>query len=110
MIRTAYNSSRFPSPVLLSVMFAAVLAASPGLHAGEAGNSTSRRSLTVDCGRRHISQHQASWLLGTNNVSAAYARRAALHADIARACAAGVAAVRVDGKRLRAPSAQLSRR
>lgn len=114
MTRTAYNLSTtaFPLPflMLLSALLAAVLFFSPRLHAAGAGDSTAKRSLVLDCDKRYVSQRQASWLLGTDNFSQTYARRAALYAEVARACAAGVAAVRVEGKRMTAPIAQLSRR
>lgn len=103
MTRTAYNPNTiaFPIPflMLLSALLAAVLFLSPRLHAAEAGYSAAKRSLTLDCDKRFISQQQASWLLGTDNFSQTYDRRAALRAEVARACADGVAAVRIEGKR-----------
>lgn len=109
MTRTACNLNRIPM-LLLSAVLAAALFVPPRLHATEAGYSAAKRSLTLDCDKRFISQRQASWLLGSDNFSQAYARRAALHAETARACADGVAAVRVEGKRMPPPVAQLSRR
>ena len=110
MTRTAYNLNPIPLPMLLPALLVAVLVASPRLHAAEAGYSATHRSLTIACDNRYISQRQASWLLGTDNFSQTYARRAALHAEIARTCAAGAAAVRVEGKRANLPVAQLSQR
>lgn len=116
MTRTAYNPNPisiplpFPSLMLLSVMLAAALVASPRLHAAEAGDSAARRSVTFDCAKRFISQRQAGWLLGTDNFSQTHARRTALYAEVARACAAGVTAVRVEGGRAGASATQLSRR
>jgi len=102
--------NRIPLPMLLPALLTAVLFLSPGLHAAEAGYSTAHRSLTIDCDHRYISQRQASWLLDTGNFSQAYSRRAALRAEVARACAGGVAAVRLEGKQTRASVARLSRR
>lgn len=114
MTRTAYNPSTttFQPPflMLLSALLAAVLFFSPRLHAAGAGDSTTQRSLVLDCDKRYVSQRQAGWLLGTDNFSQTYARRAALYAEVARACAAGVAAVRVEGKRANVPVARLSQR
>lgn len=101
MTRIAYNLNPIPLPflILLPTLLAAVFFLSPRLHAAEAGYSAAKRNLTFDCDKRFISQRQASWLLGTDNFSQTYARRAALYAEIARACADGVAAVRIEGKR-----------
>jgi hypothetical protein len=105
MTRTAYNlnpppfpfSPRFP--MLLSGLLAATLAASPRLHAAEAGSSAARRSLTFDCDQRYVSQRLAGWLLGTDNFSQTHDRRPALYAEVARACATGAAMVRIEGVR-----------
>ena len=112
MTRTAYNLNPISTLLLMlmSVLLTAVLFSSPRLHAAEAGYSTVKRSLTIACDNRHISQRQASWLLGTDNFSQTYDRRAALYAEIARACAAGVATVRVAGKRAGVPVTRLSQR
>ena len=110
MTHIAHNLNPFPCLMLLSALLAAALIASPRLHAAEAGYSATHRSLTIACDNRYISQHQASWLLDTGNFSQTYDRRAALHAEIARACMAGVAAVRVEGKRANLSIAQLSQR
>lgn len=112
MTRTAYNLNPISTLLLMlmSALLTAVLFSSPRLHAAEAGYSTVKRSLTIDCDKRHVSQRQAGWLLGTDNFSQTYERRAALHAEIARACATGVAAVRVEGEPTSASVAQWSRR
>ena len=110
MTRIAYNLNRIPLLILLAASMAALLVTAPRLHAAEAGYSTPHRSLTIACDNRYISQRQASWLLDTDNFSQAYARRAAIHAGVARACAAGVAAVRIEGKRASEPVARLSQR
>ena len=119
MTRTACNLDPIPIPLpllmLVSALLVAALVVSPCLRAAETrhsdtGYSTGKRSLTIDCHKRHVSQRQAGWLLGTGNFSQTYERRAALHAGIARACATGVAAVRVEGKPANAPVAQWSRR
>ena len=114
MTRTVHNLNPnqipLPSLILLSTLLAVAVAAAPRLQAAETAHSATNPSLDVDCDRRFISQQQASWLLGTNNVSHAYARRAALHAEVARACAGGVAAVRIQGNRMTRPVARLSRR
>lgn len=96
--------------MLLSALLAVAVFVSPRLHAAEAGYSAAKRSLTIDCDKRFISQREAGWLLGTDNFSQTYDRRAALHAEVARACAGGVAAVRVHGKHAEGPIAQLSQR
>ena len=121
MTRTACNLNPIPIPfptpllMLMSALLVAALAVSPRLRAAEArhsdaGYSTGKRSLTIDCDKRHVSQRQAGWLLGIDNFSQTYERRAALHAEIARACATGVAAVRVEGEPTSASVAQWSRR
>jgi hypothetical protein len=116
MTRTAYNLNPipiplpFPSLMLLSVMLAAVLVASPRLRAAEAGDPATRRSVTFDCDKRFISQRQAGGLLGTDNFSQTYDRRTALHAEVARACAAGVATVRIEGRKATLAVARLSGR
>ncbi len=110
MTHIAYNLNRIPLLMLLPALLTAVLFFSPRLHAAGAGYSTVKRSLTIDCDKRYVSQRQASWLLGTDNFSQTYDRRAALYAEIARACAAGVAADRVEGKRAGVPVARLSQR
>ena len=112
MTRTAYNLNPISTLLLMlmSALLTAVLFSSPRLHAAEAGDSTVKHSLTIDCDKRHVSQRQASWLFDTGNFSQTYGRRAALHAEIARACMAGVAAVRVEGKRANLSIAQLSQR
>lgn len=116
MTRTAYNLNPisiplpFPSLMLLSVILAAALVASPRLHAAEAGDPATRRSVTFDCDKRFISQRQAGWLLGTDNFSQIYDRRAALHAEIARTCATGVATVRIEARKATLAFARLSGR
>jgi hypothetical protein len=120
MTRTAYNLNPIaiplplplplPSLMLLSVMLAAALVASPRLHAAEAGDPATRRSVIFDCDKRFISQRQAGWLLGIDNFSRTYDRRAALYAEVARACATGVAAVRIEGRKAAVAVAQLSGR
>lgn len=94
MTRAAYNSNRILFLMMLMMMLLTTTQFSPRLFAGERTAET--RSLTIDCQDRHISQRDAGWLMGTDNFSQTYARRAGLHADIARACARGVAAVRVE--------------
>ena len=121
MTRNACNLNPIPIPfptpllMLVSALLAAALVVSPRLHAADArhsdaGHSTVKHSLTIDCDKRHVSQRQAGWLLGTDNFSQTYDRRAALYAEVARACATGVAAVRVEGKPANASVAQWSRR
>ncbi len=111
MTRIACNLNRIPLPMLLAALMAALPVVSSRLHAAEAGYSTpARHSLTIACDKRHISQRQASRLLGIDNFSQAYARRAAIHAQVARACAAGAAAVRLDGEPASAGAARLSQR
>jgi hypothetical protein len=103
MTRTAHNPNpnRIPSPslMLLCTLLAVALAAAPRLQAAETAHAAANPGLDVDCDQRFISQQQASWLLGTDNFSQTYDRRAALRAEVARACADGVAAVRIEGKR-----------
>lgn len=114
MTRTAHNPNpnRIPSPslMLLCTLLAVALAAAPRLQAAETAHAAANPGLDVDCDQRFISQQQAGWLLGTNNVSHAYARRTAMQAEVARACATGVAAVRIEGNRMTRPVARLSRR
>lgn len=109
MTRTIHNLIRTPSTLLTSVLLSTTLATflpiPPTLQAAERAAET--RSLTVACDHRYLSQRQAGWLLGIDNVSHAYARRAALHADLSRACAAGVAAVRVQGRRQATPEPRM---
>ena len=96
MTRTAENMNRIPSLMLLSSLLAVVLLSSARLHAVERG--AAKQTLVVDCDKRFVSQRQASWLLGTDNFSQAYARRATIYAHVARACTAGVAKVRIEGR------------
>lgn len=96
MTRTVENTNRIPFLMLLSTLLAVALLSSPRLHAAE--RAAAKRSLVVDCDNRFVSQRQAGWLLGTDNFSQTYARRAAIHAHVARACTAGVARVRVEGR------------
>lgn len=114
MTRNAYNLNpapfAFPLLMLLAALLAAALVFPPKLRAAEARSSAAKRSLTMDCDKRFLSQRQAGWLLGTDNFSQTYARRAALYAEVARACATGVVAVRVEGKRADTPVTQLSQR
>jgi hypothetical protein len=109
MTRTAckLNPIPFPSLILPAALLAA-LVASPRSHATEAGYSAARRSLTFDCDQRYASQRQAGWLLGTDNFSQTHDRRAALYAEVARACATGVAMVRIEGVREGVPGTYLS--
>lgn len=86
-----------PASLLLSAVLVAGLPASPSLHAAERGAEC--RSLAVECGQRHVSQRRAGWLLGTDNLSQTYDRRAAMHTEVARACASGATTVRVEGVR-----------
>lgn len=95
MTRTAETVKRIPL-LMLPTLLAVVLLSTPSLHAGE--RAAAKRSLILDCDRRFASQRQASWLLDTDNFSQAYARRAAIYAEVARACLAGAAKVRIDGK------------
>lgn len=118
MTRTAHNPNLntipnpipFPSLMLLSTLLAVALAATPRLHATETAHSAINPSLDVDCDKRFISQQQAGWLLGTNNVSRVYARRTAMQAEVSRACATGVATVRIEGNQMNRSVARLSRR
>ena len=110
MTRTAYNLDRIPFLLLLSALLAAALVSSPRLRAAEAGHPATGYHQTLDSGKRFISQQEAGRLLGTVNVSQTYARRAALYAEIARACAAGRAMVRVEGKPANTPVTRLSQR
>ena len=114
MTRTVHNLNPnqipLPSLILLSTLLAVAVAAAPRLQAAETAHSTANPGLVVDCDKRFISQQQAGWLLGTHNVSHAYARRTAMQAEVARACATGIAAVRIEGNRLTWPVARLSRR
>lgn len=110
MTRITYNLNRIPSLILLAVSIAALLITAPRLHAAEVGYSAPHRSLTIACDNRYISQRQASWLLGTDNFSQTYGRRATIHAEIARACATGMSVVRIEGIRASAPVARLSQR
>ena len=119
MTRTACNLDPIPIPfpllMLVSALLVAALVVSPCLRAAEtrhsdAGYSTGKRSLTIDCHKRHVSQRQAGWLLGTDNFSQIYDRRAALHAEIARTCATGVATVRIEARKATLAFARLSGR
>ena len=96
MTRTAEKMNRIPFLMLLSTLLAVVLLPSPRLHAVERTAET--HSLVVDCDKRFVRQRQASWLLGTDNFSQTYARRAAIYAHVARACTTGVTRVRVEGR------------
>jgi hypothetical protein len=110
MIRTACNLNRLPLLMLVSALLTATLVASPRLHATDAGPSTDMRSLIIDCDRRHVTQRKASWLLGTDNFSQTYDRRAALYAEVARACATGIATVRIEGRKATVAVTRLSGR
>lgn len=105
-IRTSFPA--VPASLLLSAVLAAGLPASPSLKAAE--RSAERRSLVVECAQRHVSQRRAGWLLATDNLSQTYDRRTTMQAEVARACASGVAAVRMQGARTIAYAPRTARR
>ena len=108
MIRIAHNPNRTLFLIALTMLLLTTTRFTPPLFAAE--QQAVDRSLVIDCQHRHVSQRDAGWLLGTDNVSHAYARRAQLYADVARACAAGSTAVRVQASAWARPDAAQARR
>ena len=102
MTRATYNPSRISFLMVLLMMLLTTTQFTPRLLASD--RTVEQRSLAIDCQNRYISQRDAGWLMGTDNFSQTYARRAELYANVARACAAGVAAVRVEGMAMARPS------
>lgn len=94
MNRTTPNSQRIPWLLVLLMLLLTTTQYSPRLLAAD--KASEKRSLVIDCKHRYLSQRQASWLMATDNFSQTYARRAQVYAEVGRACAAGVAAVRVE--------------
>lgn len=100
MSRIASKPNPIPLPSLVwPAVLLAALVVPPRSHAAEAGCSAARCSLTFECAQPYVTQRQVGWLLGTDNFGQTHDRREALNAEVARACAAGVARVRIEAAR-----------
>lgn len=108
MTRTTHNPNRVLFLMTLVMMLLTTTQFSPRLLARE--RIAEERSLVIDCQHRHVSQRDAGWLMETDNSGQAYAKRAQLYANVARACKAGVTVVRVERAATIAPRPAQARR